>query len=164
MVDRPAVDELYSASYRRLVVQMYAICGDLADAEDAVQEGFVAALRKRRQLASVDNPEAWVRTTALHHLHSRWRHAAVVRKYQPRVPGPQPTHEIGPEYVAIVSALGQVDQAHREVVVLHYLADLGTAEIAAELGIPEGTVKSRLSRARGRLADLLQDREEPRHA
>ena len=51
---------------------------------------------------------------------------------------------------------------------LHHLADLGVAEIAAELGIPEGTVKSRLSRARARLAELLDEgsdeREEPDHA
>jgi len=109
MVDRPALDELYDASYRRLVVQLYAICGDLADAEDAVQEGFVSALRRRRQLATVQNPEAWVRTAALNHVRGRWRHAAVVRKYQARVPGPQAAREIGPEYVAIVTALGEVD-------------------------------------------------------
>lgn len=163
MVDRTDLDKLYSASYRRLVVQLYAICGDLSDAEDAVQEGFVAAVRKHRQLAKVQNPEAWVRTTAVNHLRRRWRHAAVIRKYQPRVPGPQASTEIGPEYVAIVTALAQVDASQREVVVLHYLADLGTAEIAAELGIPEGTVKSRLARARARLADLLEEREEPRH-
>lgn len=160
MVERPALDELYSASYRRLVVQLYAICGDLADAEDAVQEGFVAALRKRRQLARIQNPEAWVRTTAINHLRGRWRHAAVVRKYQPRVPGPQLPVEIGPEYVAIVTALAEVDASQREVVVLHYLADMGTAEIAAELGIAEGTVKSRLFRAREKLAGLLDDKEE----
>jgi RNA polymerase sigma factor (sigma-70 family) len=163
MVDGPVLDELYSASYRRLVVQLYAICGDLADAEDAVQEGFVAVLRKHRQMARVQNPEAWVRTTALHYLHSRWRHAAVVRKYQPRVPGPQPPIEIWPEYVALVTALAQVDFDQREVVVLRYLADLGTADIADQLGIPEGTVKSRLARARERLAGLLEDKEEHRH-
>jgi len=53
------------------------------------------------------------------------------------------------------------------VVVLHYLADLPVADIAAQLGIPQGTVKSRLARARDRLAGLLDDsgngREELRH-
>jgi RNA polymerase sigma-70 factor (ECF subfamily) len=44
-------------------------------------------------------------------------------------------------------------------VVLHHVADLGTAEIARQLGIPEGTVKSRLSRGRARLAGLLDERE-----
>ena len=52
------LDELYTASYRRLVVLLYAVCGDLADAEDAVQEGFVTAIRKQRELAQVGNPEA----------------------------------------------------------------------------------------------------------
>jgi RNA polymerase sigma-70 factor, ECF subfamily len=163
MAERPDLDELYDASYRRLVVQLFAVCGNLADAEDAVQEAFVTALRKRRQLAAVANPEAWVRTTALNRLRSGWRHAEVVRRYQGRVPGPQVAVDVGPERVAIVTALGQVDADQRVVVVLHYLADLGTAEIAAELGIPEGTVKSRLSRARARLADLIDDREEHRH-
>jgi hypothetical protein len=51
--------ELYDASYGRLVVQVYAFCGNLADAEDAVQGAFVTALRKRSRLALTDSPEAW---------------------------------------------------------------------------------------------------------
>ena len=50
------LEQLYNASYRRLVVQMYAICGDVAEAEDAVQDAFVAALRKQRELRQVANP------------------------------------------------------------------------------------------------------------
>ena len=159
----PRWDELYDASYRRLVVQLYAICGDLADAEDAVQEAFVSAIRTQREFRNVQNPEAWLRTAAINVLRGRWRHAAVVRRHQPRVPGPQAPVDVGPEHVAIIVALAQVDRELREVVVLHYLADQGTAEIARELSIPEGTVKSRLSRARARLADLLNETEEERH-
>ncbi|RYP80107.1 SigE family RNA polymerase sigma factor [Nocardioides guangzhouensis] len=158
------LDELYTASYRRLVVQLFALCGDMADAEDAVQEAFVVALRKRRRVAAATNPEAWVRTVAVNRLRSGWRRASMVRRHQPRVPGPQAAVEVGPEHVAIVTALAQLDPDQREVVVLHHLADLGTAQIAAELGLPEGTVKSRLARGRARLADLLDEREEPRHA
>jgi len=158
--------ELYEASYGRLVAQLYAVCGDVASAEDAVQDAFVTAIRKSHQLAGVANPEAWVRVTALNRVRSGWRHLAVVRRYQLRVPGPQVPVEVGPEHVAIVAALARLDMNERIVVVLRYLADLGTAAIAAELGIPEGTVKSRLSRARGQLAGLLDDSvgEEPRNA
>ncbi|GCD88710.1 RNA polymerase sigma factor [Nocardioides sp. LS1] len=152
--------ELYDASYRRLVVQLYAVCGDLADAEDAVQEAFVTAIRKGRGLREVANPEAWIRTAALNRLRHSWRHSSVVRRYQPRVPGPQAPVEAGPDRVAIVTALAQVERDQREVVVLHYLADLGIAEIATELGVPEGTVKSRLARARSRLAPLLDEKED----
>jgi RNA polymerase sigma-70 factor (ECF subfamily) len=154
------LEQLYHTSYRRLFVQMYAICGDVAEAEDAVQDAFVAALRKRRELRSVSNPEAWVRTAALNRLRNTWRHASVVKLYQPKVPGPQAPVEPSPEHVAIVTALAQVGRHEREVVVLHYLADLGVADVASELGISEGTVKSRLSRARSALAHLLDDREE----
>jgi len=59
--------------------------------------------------------------------------------------------------------LAELDPHQRRVVVLHHLADLGTAEIAAELGIPEGTVKSRLARGRTRLAQLPTEREGTRH-
>jgi RNA polymerase sigma-70 factor (ECF subfamily) len=158
------LDALYEASYRRLVVQMYALCGDLAEAEDAVQEAFVTAIRKRRQLEAVGNHEAWLRTVAVNRLRARWRHAAVVRRLQPRVPGVQAPVDVGPDHVALVRALGALDEGARRVVVLHHLADLGLAEIAAELGVPEGTVKSRLSRARARLAALLDEREEPDRA
>ncbi len=163
MAGTPELDELYDASYRRLVVQLYAICGDLADAEEAVQEAFVSAIHKRREFRRVQNPEAWLRTAAINVLRGRWRHATVVLRYQPRVPGPQVPVEIGPEHVAVVSALAQVDRDLREVVVLYYLADRGTAEIARDLGIAEGTVKSRLSRARTKLAGLLNDRDEEHH-
>jgi len=154
------LDELYDASYRRLVVQIYAICGDLAAAEDAVQDAFVTALRKRSQLGNVSNPEAWVRAVALNEVRHGWRHASVVRRYQAKVPGPVGPVEVGPEHVAIVTALEAVDADQREAVVLHYLADLPVAEIASQLGVPEGTVKSRLSRARERLAGLLGDTDE----
>jgi RNA polymerase sigma-70 factor (sigma-E family) len=157
------LDELYAASYQRLVVQLYAVCGDLSDAEDAVQEGFVTAIRKRRELARVGNPEAWVRTVALNRLRSGWRHATVVRKYQATVPGPQASIEIGPEHVAIMTALAQLNDDQRRVVVLHHLADLSTADIAHELEISEGTVKSRLARARTQMAELLDETEERRH-
>lgn len=160
----PDLNELYAAAYGRLVVQLFAICGDLPDAEDAVQEAFVTAMRRPRELAEVNNPEAWVRTVALNWLRSGWRHRAVVRKYQAALPGPQTDPEVTADHVEVVAALARLDPDQRLAVVLHHLADLGTAEIAAELGIPEGTVKSRLSRGRSRLAELLVEEGEPRHA
>jgi len=153
------LDALYAATYRRLVVQMYAICGNLADAEDAVQEAFITAIRKRRVLRTVRNPEAWVRTVALHRLHKGWRHASVVRRHEAADRSPEPTVEVGPEHVALVTALSRLDPDQREVVVLHHLADLSVADIADDLDLPIGTVKSRLGRGRARLSELLTDEE-----
>lgn len=159
----PDVAGLFHALYPRLVVLLYATCGDQADAEDAAQEAFTKALRHQRRFLELDNPEAWLRTVALNHLRNGWRHNDVVRRFRERVPGPQASFDLGPEHVAIMAALNQLDRPHREVVVLHHLVDLSVREIADVLGIAEGTVKSRLARGRERLAPLLRD-EEPDHA
>jgi hypothetical protein len=47
------VHEVYDASYRRLVAQLFALCGDQHDAEEIVQEAFVKALRRRAAFAAV---------------------------------------------------------------------------------------------------------------
>lgn len=158
------VDELYDASYGRLVVQMLAICDNQADAEDAVQEAFVQALRHRHRLATVDRPEAWLRTVALNHLRNHWRHTKVARRLRGVVPGPQVSLDLGPDHVALVAALQQLDETSREVIVLHHLADLSVEQIAHQLGLAPGTVKSRLSRGRARLAGMLDDRVDEREA
>jgi RNA polymerase sigma-70 factor (ECF subfamily) len=157
------IREVYEASYQRLVVQLLALCGSQADAEEAVQEAFVQALRRRREFAEVANPDAWLRTVALNRLRNTWRHAAVARRFVADVPGPQTVVELGPEHVALVDALSRLDADQRIVVVLHHLADRQVVDIADELGLPVGTVKSRLARGRARLAELLHE-EADRHA
>jgi RNA polymerase sigma-70 factor (ECF subfamily) len=155
--------EVYEASYRRLIVQLFALTGDLAETEDAVQEAFVTALGRGRAFAKLDNREAWLRTVALNHVRNRWRHLDVVRRLRTQVPGPTPECEVGPDHVAIVEALAKLDLSHRTVVVLHYLADRSVGDISVELGIPEGTVKTRLARSRDLLAPLLSEPEEADH-
>jgi RNA polymerase sigma factor (sigma-70 family) len=158
------VREVYDASYRRLVVQLFALTGDLADAEDSVQEAFVKALSLGRAFAALDNREAWLRTVALNHVRNRWRHAEVARRLRTKVPGPTPEVEVGPEHVALVEALARLDPPHRTAVVLFYLADRSVGDIAIELGLPVGTVKTRLARSRELLAPLLSEAEEADHA
>ena len=163
MAGEDYVREVYDASYLRLVVQLFALTGDLADAEDAVQEAFVTALGQGRGFAKLDNQEAWLRTVALNHVRNRWRHLDVVRRLRTKVPGPTPEGEVGPEHIALVEALAKLDPAHRTAVVLYYLADRSIGDISRELGVPEGTVKTRLARSRELLAPLLSETEEADH-
>ena len=60
------------------------------------------------------------------------------------------------EHLALVRALGRLPLAQREVLVLHYVAELAVDRVAAELRLPVGTVKSRLARGRAALAQQLQ--------
>jgi len=156
-VDAAEFDEFYDATVRRLVGQLYAMTGDLAEAEDCVQEGFLRAWNHRRSLDSAANPEAWVRTVAWRVAVSRWRRATTAltayRRHGPpdAVPGPDPQH------AAVVAALSQLTADQRRAIVLHHLCDLSVEQVAVETGAPVGTVKARLSRGRAALAGLLRD-------
>ena len=151
--------EVYDVSYRRLVTQLYAVCGDQQVAEDAVQDAFVKAIARQHELAGLSNPEAWLRTVAINHVRSGWRRASSFRRLVTRLPGVTHPVELGPDHVAIMTALRALPQELREVVALYYLGDLPVAEVAQALGLPQGTVKTRLAKARAELADLLSDEE-----
>ena len=152
-------DEFYLGNYGRLVVQLYAVTGSLADAEDAVQEAFARASVHWRRVASYDAPEAWVRRVALNVAFTGMRRARrileVVARVQPAPPPPLADDSLG-----LIEALKTLPRPFRQVLVLHYLSDLPVERVAGELGIPVGTAKSRLSRAREALARQLVDGEE----
>lgn len=151
-------DEFYNASYARVTAQVYAMVGNRDEAEECVQEAFVRAWAHRRQLSTAEHPEAWVRTTAYRLAVSRWRRVTRGRRPADRalsapVSAPAPSEA----HVALVAALKQLPDAQRRTIVLHHLADLSVADVARETGVPEGTVKARLSRGRAALAALLSD-------
>ncbi|WP_233604374.1 RNA polymerase sigma factor [Micromonospora sp. HM5-17] len=154
-----AMAELYHACYRRLVTQVYAFTTDLTEAQDVVQEAFARAIARPRGLTDVDNPEAWLRTVAVNVVRRRWRRRqlldAILLRDRPvsRLVEAAP----GPERTDLREALAGLPVGYREVIVLHYLADLPVEEVATLLGVPVGTVKSRLSRGRAALAALLGD-------
>ncbi|HEX5540712.1 MAG TPA: sigma-70 family RNA polymerase sigma factor [Micromonospora sp.] len=153
------MSDLYHGSYRRLVAQIYAFTTDLTEAQDVVQEAFTRALARPRGLADMDNPEAWLRTVAINVVRRRWRRRkvldAILLRDRPvtRVVEPAP----GPERADLRDALADLPTIFREVIVLHYFADLKVDEISQTLDVPTGTVKSRLSRGRAALAARLGD-------
>ncbi|HYN97086.1 MAG TPA: RNA polymerase sigma factor, partial [Pilimelia sp.] len=154
-----AIGELYHASYRRLVAQVFAFTTDLTEAQDVVQEAFARALARPGGLAGMDSPEAWLRTVAINVVRRRWRRRklldTILLRDRPvtRTVAPPP----GPERTDLRDALATLAEPYRQVVVLHYFADLPVEEIAGVLDVPTGTVKSRLSRARAALAEQLGD-------
>ena len=143
---------------------MYALIGDRDEAQDCVQEAFVRAWAHRRKLDRAEHPEAWVRTTAYRLAVSRWRRTTRGRRPADRALAPPAiTAPPNESYVALVSALRQLPEAQRQALVLHHVCDLPVVEVAREAGVPEGTVKARLSRGRVALAALLSPEEGASH-
>lgn len=149
--------EFYAATNRAATAQVYAMIGNWHEAQEAVQEAYARALARWRQVSTYDDPLAWVRTVAYRVSVSRWRKAKrmvfATQQDTEGVPAPMENH------VALVTGLQQLPAAQREALVLHYLADLPVAQIAAQLGVPEGTIKARLSRGRTAMAQLLGEED-----
>lgn len=148
------IQELYAASYRRLLGQLIGVTGSVAEAEDVLQEAFVRGLDHPRRLLGADNPEAWLRTVAINLARSRWRRAQRFLGLAPRLVEESPDGDVD-GHVVLVQALRTLPAGQREVIALHHLADLTVEQVADTLGLPTGTVKARLSRGRSALSGLL---------
>jgi RNA polymerase sigma-70 factor, ECF subfamily len=160
-VDREEFTSFYTASFPRLVGQLYAMTGDRAEAQDAVQEAFVRAWVHRGQIDIGRGAEAWVRVTAWRIAASRWRRAREGIRLMLLTAGPDRTAGPGPDRVAFVEALRKVPAEQRRALALYHLADLTVEQIAAETGVRPGTVKARLARGRAALTPHLRETTAP---
>jgi RNA polymerase sigma-70 factor, ECF subfamily len=165
--DERAFDVLVARFERRVYAICYRYFRDPADAEDAMQDAFVALLRRGHTFTGASSFSTWmyrVATNACNDLaRKRARRpqrdgtdVAGLPDHLPLVDGVEEqlgAGSLGPELVAALRAL---DPASAEAVVLHDVYGVGYAEIAARSGVAVGTVKSRIHRAHARLAERIE--------
>jgi RNA polymerase sigma-70 factor, ECF subfamily len=146
--------ELYLESRERLAGQLYALIGDEHGAFDLVEEAFVRTWAKWDRIAAYDDPDAFVRRVAFNLAKNQWRRVrrTLLRSSPPDRPSEAPDTSAHQDLVA---ALKTLSRHEREAIVLHYLADRPIEEIALQMKVPAGTVKSWLSRGRARLGERL---------
>ncbi|WP_300014346.1 SigE family RNA polymerase sigma factor [Pseudonocardia sp.] len=151
-------DAFYAATSGRVLGQLYVLTGDRATAEDAVAEAYTRAWQRWALVSAHDAPEAWVRTVASRVAISAWRKARNrLLAHRRAAPAPVDPTRHRADLVALAAALRGIPERQRRAVVLHHLADLPVAEVAREMDVPEGTVKSWLSRARRDLVTALAE-------
>ncbi len=157
MTHETEFDAFYDATSRRVLHQMYAMTGNLADAQEVTQEAYARAWQRWKTVRQADSPEAWIRTVAWRVAASRWRKAkngiTAFARHGPADHGDPPS----PDHVALITALRQLPEGQRRAIVLHHLVGSSVDEIAHETNTPPGTIKARLSRGRTALAELLSD-------
>jgi RNA polymerase sigma-70 factor (ECF subfamily) len=129
--------------------------GSYSAAEDAVQEALVRAWMRSERGEHMESLPGWVAAVALNLTRSGWRRSMAERRARRRLPGGSATHPQSDEEMDVARALEGLPRRQREVAVLRYLLEMSTSEVAAALGIAEGTVKSSLSRARTHLVEAL---------
>lgn len=145
----------YRGSRQRVLGCVYLATGDLAEAQDAVQEAYIRVWQRWSTFGPDADPEAWVRLVATRIAISRWRSLrSRARAYlrhgaAASVPAPDP------DRVDLLSALRRLSADQRIAIALHYFVGLSVAEVAEQTGAPVGTVKARLARGRTALAPFL---------
>lgn len=148
----------YIETYQRDMFRFAkSIVGTDADGEDAVQEAVLIAYEKIETLRAKRKFKAWIFRILLHECYKiikrRERQGLTWTGEVPE----QIYEESSQEETGIWGLLEYLPTEYREVIVLYYGDEFSVREIAGILGIPAGTVKSRLSRGRGRVKEMLNE-------
>lgn len=157
--DLRAFHELIEAHGQYAYRVAYGLLGSAADAEDAVQETFLAAFKSIGRYEARSSFRTWL-------IGILTRQAALVRRKRPRMRLVSDQAGTGSETAAsdaqmdIAGVLQQLPEEQRQVLVLRELQHMSYDEIATTLGIPKGTVESRLYRARAQLKLRLSGYED----
>jgi RNA polymerase sigma-70 factor (ECF subfamily) len=165
--DRAAFSALVARHERRVYNLAFRMLGREEDARDATQDAFLTALRKLSSFRGEAAFTTWMHRVTVNACYDILRK----RKREPVLdePAQEERSSASPDpaegaatAVDVQRALALVPHEFRAVLVLHDVQDLGYEEVAGILGIPVGTVKSRLHRGRVALARLLPGERSPR--
>jgi RNA polymerase sigma-70 factor (ECF subfamily) len=154
-------DDFYRATSRRVLHHVYALTGDVTEAQDCVQEAYARAWQRWSRVRTHEDPEAWVRTVARRIAVSRWRRTRTAMGYLLHHGRPETTAAPSEDHALLVRALRDLSQPQRDAVVLHHLVGLSVEEVAQRTASPVGTVKARLHRGRAALAAVIGDLDPP---
>lgn len=153
--DRAAFTELGRLWIDRIYAAARLILVDQHRAEDATQEALLLAWRDLKGLRDPDRFEPWMRRILVNACYREARKDQSWRRAQTRLEPVRSTEPDPAEWTAdrdvVERAMRGLDPEQRALVVLHYYLRLPVAETALTLGIPVGTVKSRLSRTTSRM-------------
>lgn len=149
-------DVFYRREFPGLVAVATALTGH--DGEDLVHDAMVKTLMHWTRIRELDRPGGWCHRVLINRCRSWWRRRRTEATFlaRQRREEPSTTHHTD-ETIAFWAAVRQLPERPRLAVTLFYAADRTTAEVASILDVPEGTVRSDLSRGRQALARELKN-------
>lgn len=154
-----SLQQLYQDHRLGLVRLGVLLLGEQAPAEDIVQDVF-AAMWRRQELPATAAP-AYLRQAVVNRCRSHMRRRMLARSRPPLADtpssGPHDAVELADEHREVLAALGRLPAKQREVLILRYFSDLSVADVAAALGINQGTVKSQAARGLDKLRTVLNE-------
>lgn len=171
--DSAAWEELVKSHLRKIYNLCYRFTGRSSEAEDLSQEVFIKVFQTLKTYDEAQGAfHTWLNRVARNHLVDHYRRTkkdratssledevGVMEQRPDAGPPPSDRVETREQREWLQTGLGQLSPDLREAVILRDLNDLDYEEIAAVLGVPQGTVKSRINRGRLELARVLKRME-----
>ncbi|WP_025692107.1 sigma-70 family RNA polymerase sigma factor [Paenibacillus zanthoxyli] len=150
--------EAYSELYERTITEVYRtvrfLIGELSDTDDVVQEIYIQAYRSLGQYDTARPFRPWLMGVVMRQIRAfrrkRWNHIRLIKKAQQSIIA---AYDFSGEvvdkisYRPLIASVERLPFKLKQVVILHYLNEYSQEEIADALGIPLGTVKSRIHAA-----------------
>ncbi len=165
--DEAAYEEIVQRYQQVAFRTAYVITGSAADAEDSAQEGFVKAFRALSGFRPGAQLRPWLLRIVANEARNRLRSSGrryrldlrLTEGFRPgdAAPSPEAVAVASDERRRLLSMINALSEEDRLVIASRYFLELNGEETAAALGIAEGTVKSRLSRALGRLRTRVEE-------
>ncbi|MEW4489320.1 RNA polymerase sigma factor [Thalassoglobus sp. JC818] len=153
-----SVGDLVEDHYADLYRFAYRLSGSHADAEDLTQQAFLTACRKRHQVQDLDRIRGWLLTIVRNSfLKARQRDERMVAAFEEVAvsSNDSDSETFLFDEETLQAALNEIPEHYKTPLLLHYFEEMGYKEISELLGVPIGTVMSRLSRARSVLRERL---------
>ena len=153
--------DLIDAHYQALYRYAFRLSGAAADAEDLTQETFGKAISRLGQLRDAERARGWLfrilRNAYLHRVRDEKRHRIVPLDAVGELPEREPNGSAMPDIdpAALQLALNELDESFRTPIILYYFEEFSYRDIAEQMGLPIGTVMSRLARAKAYLRTAL---------
>ncbi|MFV0317329.1 MAG: RNA polymerase sigma factor, partial [Microthrixaceae bacterium] len=156
-------EEFVAAESALLMRLAFARSGNVADAEDLVQETLIAVAQRWVEVARFERPAQWACRVLLNRSVSRWRTLGRQRVAVSRLAArPADTASSEPVFAdeALWSAVRSLPPRQRDVTLLLFFEDQPVSEVAATLDCGEGTVRTHWRRARAKLAEVLDEADD----
>ena len=153
--DKAAFHELVERYANEMYRLAFSLVGNATDAEDVVQETFSGAFQAMPNFDGRSSVRTWLSRILVKQA-AKWRRRRKVRRtvvLDATAPGPSPEQGLR---IDVLATLETLSPEHREIIALREYQGMSYEEMAAVLGVPCGTVESRLFRARQELRDRLK--------
>ena len=157
------IRQMIAEQQTALLRMCYLYLHDMQLAEDAVQETFLKAYRTLEQFRGEASIKTWLTRIAMRtccDMRRSFWFRRMDRRITPEMLPDQP-QEADEDETALTLAVMNLPKKAREVILLYYYQDMNVSEIADALGVTQPTVSYRLKRAREKLRQELEGREEP---